>query len=381
MLAGPFVGSMLADFGADVIKVEKPGKPDPLREWPPHRDGAPLWWKTMSRGKRLVTLDISRPEGREVALSLIEHSDIVIENFKPGTIERWGLGPDALQERAPGVIYVRVSGYGQSGPYSPRGGYATVAEAFSGLASFTGFNDRGPMVSAFPLGDYLAGIFGAFGAMVALHHRERTGRGQVVDVSLYEPLLRIIESVVVRYDQTGRSKPRLGNQMEEDVPRNIYTTRDGGHIAVSCGSQRIFENLLDAIGRDDLKTDLRFLTMADRVANRDIIDAIIADWMARQTTDEAVDLLERHHVVAGRIQTIAQVLQDPHVIARESIATLFDTELGPMRMPAPVPHLSETPGALRWPGGHTGAHNDAVLLGLLGMSAGDVSRLRRAGVV
>jgi succinyl-CoA--D-citramalate CoA-transferase len=381
MLAGPFVGSMLADFGADVIKVEKPGKPDALREWPPHRDSAPLWWKTMSRGKRLVTLDISRPEGRDVALSLIEHSDIVIENFKPGTIERWGLGPDATRERAPNVIYVRVSGYGQSGPYSGRGGYATVAEAFSGLASFTGFDDRGPMVSAFPLGDYLAGIFGAFGAMVALHHRERTGRGQVVDVSLYEPLLRIIESVVVRYDQTGRTKPRLGNQMEEDVPRNIYATRDGGYIAVSCGSQRIFENLLDAIGRDDLKTDPRFHTMSDRVANRGAIDTVIAEWMARQTTDEAVDLLERHQVVAGRIQTIAQVLEDPHVIAREAIATLIDTELGPMRMPAPVPRLSETPGALRWSGGRPGTHNEAVFAGLLGMSAGDMSRLRQAGVV
>ena len=381
MLAGPFVGSMLADFGADVIKVEKPGKPDPLREWPPHRDGEPLWWKTMSRGKRLVTIDISRPEGRDVALSLIRRSDVVIENFKPGTIERWGLGPDAVREQAPSVIYVRVSGYGQSGPYSGRGGYATVAEGFSGLASFTGFGDRGPMVSAFPLGDYLAGIFGAFGAMVALHHRQRTGRGQVVDVSLYEPLLRIIESVVVRYDQTGRSKPRLGNQMEEDVPRNVYAMRDGGHIAVSCGSQRIFENLLDAIGRQDLKSDPRFLTMSDRVANRDAVDGIVAEWMARQTTDEAIDLLERHQVVAGRIQSIAQVLEDPHVIAREAIATLFDDELGPMRMPAPVPRLSETPGALRWTGGRAGAHNEDVLRGLLGMSVGDVSRLRQEGVV
>jgi crotonobetainyl-CoA:carnitine CoA-transferase CaiB-like acyl-CoA transferase len=381
MLAGPFVGSMLADFGADVIKVEKPGKPDPLREWPPHRDGAPLWWKTMSRSKRLVTLDISRPEGRDVALSLIRRSDVVIENFKPGTIERWGLGPDTVREQAPGVIYVRVSGYGQSGPYSGRGGYATVAEGFSGLASFTGFGDRGPMVSAFPLGDYLAGIFGAFGAMVALHHRQRTGRGQVVDVSLYEPLLRIIESVVVRYDQTGQSKPRLGNQMEEDVPRNVYATRDGGHIAVSCGSQRIFDNLLRAVGRQDLKSDPRFLTMSDRVANRDAIDGIVAEWMARQTTDGAIDLLERHQVVAGRIQSIAQVLEDPHVIAREAIATLFDDELGPMRMPAPVPRLSETPGALRWTGARAGAHNEDVLVGLLGMSAGNVSRLREEGVV
>ncbi len=264
MLAGPFVGTLLADFGAEVIKAEKPGKPDALREWPPHKGDSPLWWKTMARGKRLITLDISKPEGREMALELIARSDVVIENFKPGTMERWGFDPAKLTESMPRAVWVRVSGFGQSGPYRHRGGYATIAEGFSGLASFTGFNDRGPMVSAFPLGDYLAGIFGAFGAMIALHERERSGRGQVVDVSLYEPLLRIIESVVVRFDQTGRLKPRLGNQMEEDVPRNVYATADGGHVAISCGSERIFENLLRAMGRMDLRADARFAGMAQR---------------------------------------------------------------------------------------------------------------------
>lgn len=381
MLAGPFVGSLLADFGADVIKVEKPGKPDALREWPPHRNEQPLWWKTMSRGKRLVTLDISRPEGREVAMEMIARSDVVIENFKPGTMERWGLDPARIQLDHPKLIWVRVSGFGQTGPYRERGGYATVAEGFAGLSSFTGFPDRGPMVSAFPLGDYLAGIFGAFGAMVALHRRERTGRGQVVDVSLYEPLLRIIESVVVRYDQTGKFKPRLGNQMEEDVPRNIYATRDGGHIAVSCGSQRIFENLLNAMGRADLKTDARFLTMADRVTHRDVIDAVVAGWMATQDLADALASLEQHQVVAGRIQTIAEVMEDPHVVARQAIVTLLDDELGPMRMPAPVPRLSETPGTIRWTGRRSGEHNSAVFGDLLGLSGTDMDRLAKAGIV
>ena len=237
------------------------------------------------------------------------------------------------------------------------------------------------MVSAFPLGDYLAGIFGAFGAMVALHRRERSGRGQVVDVSLYEPLLRIIESVVVRYDQTGKCKPRLGNQMEEDVPRNIYPTRDGGHVAISCGSQRIFENLLDAIGRADLKRDARFVTMADRVTHRDAIDSVVAGWMATQDRDEALDALERYQVVAGPIQTIAEVMEDPHVLAREAIAKLLDDELGPMRMPAPVPKLSETPGMVRWTGGRSGEHNEAVFEGLLGLSAAEIDRLAQAGVI
>ena len=378
MLAGPFVGSMLADFGAEVIKVEKPGKPDALREWPPHRDGAPLWWKTMSRGKQLITLDISREEGRELTRALIARSDIIIENFKPGTMERWGYDPAS---GAPDKIWVRVSGFGQTGPYRGRGGYATVAEGFSGLASFTGFPDRGPMVSAFPLGDYLAGIFGAYGAMVALHHRTATGRGQIVDVSLFEPLLRIIESVVVRTDQTGQAKPRLGNQMEEDVPRNIYATRDGGHIAVSCGSQRIFENLMDAIARPELKCDSRFTTMGARVEHRDVIDAIVAAWMKTQDTQTALAALDTHDVVAGRIQEMADVLDDPHIRAREAIATLFDGQLGPIRMPAPVPRLSETPGAIRWTGAAPGAHNDAVFRDLLGLSADALGRLSAAGII
>lgn len=381
MLAGPFVGTLLADFGAQVIKAEKPGKPDALREWPPHKGDSPLWWKSMARGKQLITLDISKPEGRKIALELITRSDVVIENFKPGTIERWGFDPTKLAESMPRTVWVRVSGFGQSGPYRQRGGYATVAEGFSGLASFTGFDDRGPMVSAFPLGDYLAGIFGAFGALVALHERTRSGRGQVVDVSLYEPLLRIIESVVVRFDQTGRLKPRLGNQMEEDVPRNVYRTADGGHIAISCGSERIFENLLKAMDRMDLRVDSRFVSMAARAENRDVIDAMVAEWMRKQTTVGALDALERNEVVAGRINDMAEVFGDPHIAAREAIATLLDAELGPVRMPAPVPKLSATPGQIRWAGANMGEHNAEVYEHLLGMDAGQIAGLKQQKVI
>lgn len=381
MLAGPFVGTLLADFGADVIKVEKPGKPDALREWPPHKNGEPLWWKTMSRGKRLISLDISKPEGRAVALDLIARSDIVIENFKPGTLERWGLSPAELMKAHPRSVWVRVSGYGQTGPYKARGGYATIAEGFSGLSSFTGYGDRGPMVSAFPLGDYLAGTFGAYGAMVALHERQRSGKGQVVDVSLYEPLLRIIESLVVRYDQTGAGKARLGNQMEEDVPRNIYATSDGGHIAISCGSERIFENLLTAMGRMDLRADERFASMAARVAHRDAIDAVVAEWMRGNTTAEALAKLDTAGVVAGKINDIADVLDDPHIKARAAIVTMMDKELGEMRMPAPVPHLSQTPGEVRWTGGKIGRDNDGVFSGLLNMAPELIQRLKDGKVI
>lgn len=381
MLAGPFVGSLPGDFGARVIKVEKPGKPDALREWPPHKQDVPLWWKTMARNKHAVTLDISRPEARETALAMIAKADIVIENFRPGTLERWGLSPEELRARVPGVIWVRVSGWGQTGPKSSEGGYATIAEAFSGLSSFTGHPDKGPMVSAFPLGDYLAGVFGAFGALAALHQRAKTGKGQVIDVALYEPILRIIESVVVRYDQTGRGKPLLGNQMEEDVPRNVYTTADGGAIAISCGSQSIYEGLANAMGRPDLITDPRFLTMALRVEHRDAIDAEVAGWMRTQQTGPALDLLRSHRVVAGKINQIEDVFSDAHVAARKAIETIVDTQLGPIRMPAPTPKLSDTPGRIRWTGQMPGAANDDVFTDWLGMSRDEIDALRAQNII
>ena len=381
MLAGPFVGSLLGDFGARVIKVEKPGTPDALREWPPHKEDVPLWWKTMARNKHAVTLDISRPEARETALAMIAKADIVIENFRPGTLERWRLSPEELRARFPGVIWVRVSGWGQTGPKSGEGGYATIAEAFSGLSSFTGHPDKGPMVSAFPLGDYLAGVFVAFGSLAALHQREKTGKGQVIDVALYEPILRIIESVVVRYDQTGRGKPLLGNQMEEDVPRNVYATADGGAIAISCGSQGIYEGLANAMDRPDLIEDPRFLTMALRVENRDAIDAEVAAWMRTQQTDPALELLRSHRVVAGKINRIEDVFSDAHVAARKAIETVVDNQLGPIRMPAPTPKLSDTPGRIRWAGQMHGAANDDVFADWLGMSRDEIDALRAQNII
>lgn len=381
MLAGPFVGSLLGDFGARVLKVEKPGKPDALREWPPHKQDVPLWWKTMARNKHAITLDISRIEARDIALRLIGESDIVIENFRPGTLERWGLSPAELRERFPRVIWVRVSGWGQDGPKSGEGGYATIAEAFSGLSSFTGHPDKGPMVSAFPLGDYLAGAFGAFGALAALHHREKTGRGQIIDVALYEPILRIIESVVVRYDQTGRGKPLLGNQMEEDVPRNVYATADGNAIAISCGSQGIYEGLATAMGRPDLITDPRFLSMSLRVEHRDAIDAEVAAWMAAQETEPALERLRAHRVVAGKVNRIEDVFADAHVAARKAIETIVDDQLGPIRMPAASPKLSDTPGRIRWAGQVSGAANDEVFGAWLGMSRAEIDALRQQKII
>ncbi len=381
MLAGPFVGTMLADFGARVIKVEKPGKPDALREWPPHKDGEPLWWKSMARNKHLVTLDISRPEGRDVLLEMLEQIDIVIENFKPGTLERWGLSPTELAVRFPAVTWVRVSGYGQTGPMSQRGGYATIAEGFSGLASFTGFPGNGPSVSAFPMGDYLAGIFGAFGALAALHHRTRTGLGQVVDVSLFEPLFRITESVVLRYDQLGQKKPLLGNQMEEDVPRNVYRTADDGFVAISCGSQRIFENLLAAMQRLDLLTDERFSSMSKRVEHRDAIDAEVAAWIRQHDMQTVTHLLDKHGVVAGPIMDIEAVFSNAHYAARQAISQVNDEHGTPLRMPAPVPKLSSTPGTINWPGRTMGADNEHVFTRFTGIDTKRIAALQKIGII
>lgn len=381
MLAGPFVGTMLADFGANVVKIEKPGKPDPLREWPPHKDGEPLWWKSMARNKHLVTLDISRGEARDTVLQMLSKTDIVIENFKPGTLERWGLSPEILKKQFPGIIWVRVSGYGQYGPLSNLGGYATIAEGFSGLASFTGFASNGPSLSAFPMGDYLAGIFGAFGALTALHHRSRTGQGQIVDVSLFEPMFRIIESVILRYDQTGQKKPLLGNQMEEDVPRNVYRTQDEGYIAISCGSQRIFENLVAAMEQPALLEDPRFKTMSLRVENRVAIDDAVAGWIRNQSLEEVSRILALHGVVAGPIMDIEQIFSNSHYAVRQAIAHVRDENDTALRMPSPVPKLSDTPGQIRWAGRKQGANNQQIFTDLFKIPQAQLTQLKNDGVI
>jgi crotonobetainyl-CoA:carnitine CoA-transferase CaiB-like acyl-CoA transferase len=383
MIGGPFACTLAADYGADVIKIEKPGAGDPIRQWSPRKDGRSLWWKVTGRNKRLVTLDLREPRGRELFLKLVEWADAVVENYRPGTLDRWGLSYEELSRVNPRIIVVRVSGYGQTGPYAHRPGYGTVAEAFSGLPAFTGFPDGPPTLSAFPLADTVAATFGLVGLLGAVYERDvrGSGRGQVVDVSLYEPLFRLVESQVIGYDQLGIVKARRGNRIEEDSPRNAYATADGQWIAISASSDRTFARLATAIGRPGLPADPRYRTNADRIANDVELDAIVAAWMVERTAAEVMEQLERCDVVAGRVYTIVDALADPQYRARQTVVSVPDPDFGSVRMPGVVPGLSRTAGTVSWPGGRLGEHTDEVLRELAGLDEAGLAGLRAAGVV
>lgn len=382
-IAGPMAASFLGDFGAEVIKIELPGQGDPTRQWAPKKDGESLWWKVSGRNKKLITLNISKPEGQQLLKRLVREADILIENFRPGTMERWDVGYGTLSDINPGIIMVRISGYGQDGPYSHRPGYGTIAEAMSGIPSFTGFPDKPPTLSAFPLADAVAGMCGALGAMIAVYHRDvvGTGEGQVVDVSLFEPLFRLVESFVIAYDQLGIVKQRRGNRMEESSPRNAYETGDEEWIAVSASSQRTFERLAEAIGRPDLPDDPRFEDNPSRVENAPQLDSLLAEWFRKFTVEDAMAILERYDVVAGPVYDIRRILQDPHYDARGSITKVEDPEFGEIRMQNVVPKMSKTPGNVSFPGLGLGEHNREVYEERLGLSREETEWLRENGVI
>jgi succinyl-CoA--D-citramalate CoA-transferase len=383
MIAGPIAGCFLADFGAEVVKVEHPERGDDIRNWPPMKDGRSLWWKVIARNKKLITLNLSKPEGSDLLRRLVPRFDVVIENFRPGTLERWGLGYEELERVNPRLILVRVSGYGQTGPYAQRPGYGTVAEAMSGVPSFTGFPDKPPTFSAFPLVDALTGLFAAYATMLAVYERDvrGSGRGQVVDASLYESLFRMVEAQVIGFDQLGVVKQRKGNRMDEDSPRNAYRTRDGEYVAVSIGSQRMFERLTHALGRPELNEDPRFGSLSQRVEHGDVLDEMLAAWFAGQPLADAMRRLGEADVVAGPVYDVRRIWTDPQYAAREDIVEVPDPDFGHVRMQAVVPKLSRTPGRVVHPGLDRGAHNEEIYGGLLGLNAEDLARLRAARVV
>ena len=383
LIAGPYAGYLLAGFGADVIKVEPPRTGDAIRKWRKLHDGTSLWWRVIGSNKRSITCDLRQPAGRALIKRLVADGiDVVIENFRPGRMEAWGLGYDDLAAIDPGVVMVRVSGYGQTGPMKDRPGFANVAEAFGGLRYVTGHPDRPPVRTGVSIGDTLAGMHAAFGALAALRAREhRGGRGQVVDVALYESVLSVMESLVPEYDLLGHVRERTGTSLPGIVPSGTYPCADGRHVVIGANSDALYRSLMKCIGRDDLADDPALADNAGRSGHADRIDAAIEAWTQGRDRDAARLALDEAGVPSGPIQSAAELAAHPHVQARGMMrpATLPDgTEVA---LPAYVPRLTETPGTTTWPGPELGAHNEEIYGGRLGLSAAELADLATQGII
>ena len=371
----------LADLGAEVLKVEHPVHGDPARRMGWQVDGVSLWWKTLSRNKLPITLDLSDPRGAELCLRLVERCDVVVESFRPGTLERWGLGPEVLQERRPDVVVVRVSGFGQTGPYSARPGFGTLAESFSGYAGTQGVEGGAPVLPAIPLADETAGSWGTTAALAALFHRERTGEGQVIDVSLYEPLFAMLEPLPAVYDLTGEESPRLGNRMPFTAPRGAYRTSDDRWLGLSGTSPAVALRILEVVGGAAVAEDPRFHDNTARLEHGEELDTLIAAWVSQRTLDECLRAFEEAHAAAAPVYRMADVFNDPHYQARRTVIRVDDPELGAVAMADVVPRMSATPGAVRWAGRPAGSANGAVYGGLLGLTEAEQTALGDAGVI
>jgi len=384
LISGPFCGRLLGDMGAEVIKIEPPGSPDPIRIWGQAEvEGHHFFWTVHARNKKAVTLDLREPQGRELFLDLVERSDIIVENFRPGTLEKWNLGYDVLRERNPGIILVRVSGYGQTGPDAGKAGYASVAEAASGLRHMNGFPGGPPPRMALSLGDSLAGMFATQGALAALYRRTLTGEGQVVDVALIEACLAVQESTIPDYDVGGVVRGPSGTRLEGLAPSNIYRTADGSWVVIAANQDTVFRRLCTAMGQPELATDERFIDHLARGRNQDEIDAIISDWAQTRQPGDIIDTLSAAGVVAGPINTVAEVVRDPQLLARGMLVEHYDERLGRNVLgPGIVPALSATPGGVRFAGSaRPGQHNAEVYGDLLGLSTGEIDLLTEQGVL
>jgi len=382
LLAGPFCGQLLADFGADVIKIEPPGDGDPMREWGREKAGGQsLWWPVVARGKRSVTVNLREPDGQELARQLIAEADVLVENFRPGTLEKWGLGPEELRAANPRLIVARVSGYGQTGPYAERPGYGAIGEAMGGLRAVIGEPDRPPARAGISIGDTMAATFACVGTLVALHARERTGRGQVVDSALYEAILGIMESLIPEYAIAGYVRPRTGSLIPNVAPANAYPTADGKEHLISGNQDTVWRRLATAMGSPELGTDERFATHGARGQNQLELDDLIRSWTRTLTAAELEAVLNEHAVPNGKIYTAPDMLEDPHFAAREAIVKLAHPLLGEFPMQNVVPKLSDTPGEVRWVGPALGEHTDEVLGEVLGLDGERIAELRSRGIV
>ena len=384
LISGPFCGRLLGDMGADVIKIEPPSAPDPIRTWgQAELDGHRFFWTVHARNKKAVTLNLREPRGRELFLDLVERSDIIVENFRPGTLERWDLGYDILRQRNRGIILVRVSGYGQTGPDAAKAGYASVAEAVSGLRHMNGFPGGPPPRLALSLGDTLAGMFAAQGALAALYRRTVTGEGQVVDTAITEACLAVQESTIPDYDIGGVVRGPSGTRLEGIAPSNIYRSADGSWVVIAANQDTVFRRLCDVMGRPELADDERFVDHRARGINQDEIDAIIGEWAATRQPGEIIETLNAAGVIAGPINTVAEVVRDPQFIARGMLVEHFDERIGrDVLGPGIVPVLSESPGGVRHAGSaRPGQHNAEVYGELLGLGAREINELSEQGVL
>lgn len=381
LIAGPYASALLAQFGAEVIKVEAPIEGDPLRKWRKLHDGTSLWWYTQSRNKKSVTLDLRTAEAREILHRLVVDVDIVIENFRPGTLEKWGIGWEQLSAINPRLVMVRISGYGQTGPYRERPGFAAIAESMGGLRHVTGFPDRPPVRVGVSLGDTLASLYGTIGALMAMHHlRVNGGKGQFIDVALYEAVFAVMESLVPEYAEFGYVRERSGASLPGITPSNTYPCGDGHHVVIAGNGDAIFRRLMSAIGRDDLGTDPALARNDLRVPHHASIDAAISAWTTARTLDEVLDVLQAVDVPSGRVYTAADIAKDPHYAARAMIERRTLPDGAPIDLPGIVPKLSETPGRTRWVGPALGVHTEEVLASI-GVDGEAFAALRTRGIV
>jgi crotonobetainyl-CoA:carnitine CoA-transferase CaiB-like acyl-CoA transferase len=379
-VAGPFCARLLADFGVDVIKIEQP-EGDAVRSMGRRRDGRSLYGASILRTKRIASINLRSDEGRALTRCLCERADIVVENFRPGTLEGWGLGYDILSAVNPGLVLVRISGFGQQGPYSQRGGYGVVCEAVSGLREINGDPDRPPPRMATPLTDYIAGVYGAFGAVMAIFDRTRTGKGQVVDTALYEGAFSFMEPHIPAYQQLGEVAKRAGSRLPGNTPNSLYPTRDGHHIVITAASTSVFARLAEAMGQPELIKDPRFATAVARAENDDACDAAVAAWSGSLDLAQLETILEAAKVPAARIYSVEDIFADPHYRARDMLVDVEDEQLGRVTVTGVVPKLSATPGAVRWAGRAIGADTGEVLADELNLSQAEIERLARTGVV
>lgn len=375
--------SMLADFGAEVLKVERPKVGDTLRTWPPFKEDVSLYWSVHSRNKKSITLNLSKERGQQILKELVKDADILIENFRPGTLERWNLGYEALSELNPGLIMARVTGYGQGGPYKSRPGFGTIAEAISGIVYITGFPDGPPVSPPIPLADEIAGLFALFAIMFAIYHRDvkETGEGQYIDVSLYEPLFRMIIPQVIEYDQLGKIKGRTGSRFAYGAPRNLYQTEDEQWVAMSATAQPIFERVAKAIEREDIIEDPRFKDNERRVENVEELDEIISEWMKAHDLEKVLERFEKHEAVIGPVYDIGQIFDDPQYQHREDITEVEDTRLGTVKMQRIIPKFQRTPGRIHHTGPKLGEHNKEIYINQLGYTEKELSQLEDEGVI